>query len=431
MAGAGFKTFNTGDVLTASDVNTYLMQQTVMVFADASARSTALGANVAEGMLSYLKDTNAVERYDGSSWGAIGAGDIEGVTAGTGLTGGGTSGTVTLSFDQANYGGGQWAAGKNKIINGDFGIWQRGTSVNLSASTTTFLADRFACYMDSNAGTVTYSQQTFTPGTAPVSGYENAYFARLSTGGNGNFSMFAQRIEDVRTFAGQTITVSFWMKSSTAKTFTILVRQDFGSGGSSVVDLSNTYTTTTSWARYSATFTLGSLSGKTIGTGSSLLIQPVAYGAQTGNFTIDIWGVQVEAGSTATPFQTATGTKQGELAACQRYYVRLKASGANYPFGMAQNYTTSTGGALVPFPVTMRTRPTALETTGSGGDYQVYTASGTARGLASAPTFAGVVTTEQMGAVNYTTTLTDLVAGHANQFVAQTSSGYLGWSAEL
>ena len=68
MAGAGFKTFNTGDVLTASDVNTYLMQQTVMVFADSSARTTALGANVAEGMLSYLKDTNAVEVYNGSAW---------------------------------------------------------------------------------------------------------------------------------------------------------------------------------------------------------------------------------------------------------------------------------------------------------------------------------------------------------------------------
>lgn len=68
MAGAGFKTFNTGDVLTASDVNTYLMQQTVMVFASSAARSTALGANVAEGMLSYLKDTDKIEVYNGSAW---------------------------------------------------------------------------------------------------------------------------------------------------------------------------------------------------------------------------------------------------------------------------------------------------------------------------------------------------------------------------
>ena len=68
MAGAGFKTFNTGDVLTASDVNTYLMQQTVMVFDDAAARTTALTGVVAEGMMSYLKDTNKTYRYDGSAW---------------------------------------------------------------------------------------------------------------------------------------------------------------------------------------------------------------------------------------------------------------------------------------------------------------------------------------------------------------------------
>ena len=101
MAGAGYKLFNTGDVLTAAQVNTYLMQQTVMVFADSSARTTALSGVLAEGMLSYLLDTNAVEKYDGSSWSAIGAGDIEGVTAGTGLSGGGTSGTVTLSIASA------------------------------------------------------------------------------------------------------------------------------------------------------------------------------------------------------------------------------------------------------------------------------------------------------------------------------------------
>lgn len=101
MAGAGYKLFNSGDVLTAAQVNTYLMQQTVMVFADSSARTTALSGVLAEGMLSYLLDTNAVEKYDGSSWSAIGTGDIEGVTAGTGLSGGGTSGTVTLSIASA------------------------------------------------------------------------------------------------------------------------------------------------------------------------------------------------------------------------------------------------------------------------------------------------------------------------------------------
>lgn len=99
MAGAGYKLFQTGDVLTAAQVNTYLNEQTVMVFANSTARTSALSGVLAEGMVSYLQDTNAVEVYDGSNWVSIGSsGDITAVTAGTGLSGGGTSGDVTLSL---------------------------------------------------------------------------------------------------------------------------------------------------------------------------------------------------------------------------------------------------------------------------------------------------------------------------------------------
>jgi len=102
MAGAGYKLFNTGDVLTAAQVNTYLQEQVVMVFASATARTTALTGVLAEGMMSYLQDTNAVEVYDGSAWVSVGStGDITGVTAGTGISGGGTTGTVTITNDMA------------------------------------------------------------------------------------------------------------------------------------------------------------------------------------------------------------------------------------------------------------------------------------------------------------------------------------------
>ena len=99
-AGLGFKTFTTGEVLTAADVNGYLMQG-VLVFASAAARDAAI-TSPQEGQFAFTKDTNGLWYYDGAAWVASGAtGDIEGVTAGVGITGGGTSGTVTITNDMA------------------------------------------------------------------------------------------------------------------------------------------------------------------------------------------------------------------------------------------------------------------------------------------------------------------------------------------
>jgi hypothetical protein len=99
-AGLGFKTFTTGEVLTAADTNGYLMQG-VLVFASAAARDAAI-TSPQEGQFAYTKDTNGLWYYDGAAWVASGAtGDIEGVTAGVGITGGGTSGTVTITNDMA------------------------------------------------------------------------------------------------------------------------------------------------------------------------------------------------------------------------------------------------------------------------------------------------------------------------------------------
>jgi hypothetical protein len=339
-AGLGFKDFVTGEVLTAADVDGYLMQG-VWVFADAAARTAAV-TSPQEGNVSFLKDTNSTEYYSGSAWVAIG-------------------GSVPTSLE--------FTAGKNKIINGDFNVNQRNfTTVTADNS---FSFDRWKTSVGSSGGTNTITPQTFTPGAAPVSGYEGKNFIQMLTASQSGASDWAgvcQNIEDVRSFAGQTITISFWAKAASGTpNIGVTVVQDFGSGGSTSVKLSpSIQTITTSWVRYSFNVTLGSLSGKTIGTSNMLQIFIfgsvgstlaglgfVNLGLQ--NNTFGIWGVQVEAGSTATAFQTATGTYQGELAVCQRYYQRLDSTDSNFtPFMFGAGTNTTNIRFFANLPVSMR-----------------------------------------------------------------------------
>jgi hypothetical protein len=261
------------------------------------------------------------------------------------------------------------AAGVNKILNSDFEIWQRGSSFSNPANEA-YLADRFNIVFDGTGSTRTISRQTFTPGAAPVAGYEGKYFIRFNqsvAGILGTYVGFNQRIEDVRTFAGQTVTLSFWAKADATRTILPNLQQNFGSGGSSTVNITSGFTSTnltTSWARYTFTVSVPSISGKTVGT-SSFLQLFFGFAANTVQ-TIDIWGVQLEQGSTATAFQTATGTIQGELAACQRYYQKSynqsDAPGTSTASGAYFSVTASTQAdphnVNPRFPVVMRTSPT-------------------------------------------------------------------------
>jgi len=239
---------------------------------------------------------------------------------------------------------------KNRIINGDFSVNQRGFS-----STTTNLAyglDRWR--LVASDGTVTYSAQTFTIGNA-ITGQEPQNHARIVTSSQTLSSAEAaliQPIEDVRTFAGQQVTVSFWAKASSGTPKIALeFEQRFGSGGSPsgvVQTYGGQATISTAWARYSMTVTVPSISGKTIGTdanssslwtkfyvsaGSSLNSRTGSLGIQSNTF--DIWGVQVEAGPNATAFERRP--QQVELALCQRYWEQ------SYPFGTAVNTNTTSG----------------------------------------------------------------------------------------
>jgi hypothetical protein len=331
---------------------------------------------------------------------------------------------------------GGFAAGKNKIINGDFNINQR--AFTSTTTTNTYGFDRWVTGIAD--GTVTCSAQSFTPGAAPVAGYEGINFARVVTTGQTATSAQArlrQQIEDVRTFAGQTVTASFWAKAGTGTpNVAIGFQQSFGSGGSSaVVVTGQKFAITTSWVRYSKTFNIPSVSGKTIGAGSLLSFNiwtsaGADFNTNTDSLgiqsaTIDIWGVQVEAGSIATPFQTATGTIQGELAACQRYYWRGVNNGAYTFYGSGGAISTTAVEVIFPLPVTMRIQPTTVDFSTlavqpiGGGTITAITTVTSAAGTQSA-TLLGL-----SGA-------TGLTSGAAYRFITNNStSGFLGLSAEL
>jgi hypothetical protein len=273
-----------------------------------------------------------------------------------------TNGTINLTAAP-------FAAGKNKIINGDYGIWQRSTSFTMSDGSPRYgAADRWLYgYNASTAGTNTISREAFPVGQTDVPN-NPTYFQRWTVTALGTSQTRVdtwQNVENASTFASQTVTLSFYVKSSGTFGISTFLEQNFGSGGSATVTTTTgTGNTSTSWTRFTTTVTLPSISGKTVGASNYLRVL-IRFNNPTTGATFDVSNVQLESGSTATAFQTATGTIQGELAACQRYYYRansLSPYGSVTGYGAA--YATNACEQPMILPVTMRTTSTTIDYSG-------------------------------------------------------------------
>jgi hypothetical protein len=257
-----------------------------------------------------------------------------------------SGGTMTGNLNTPSINSGP-IVGRNKIINGDMGIWQRGTS-----PTTTYTADRWT----KDGGSVTRS-------TDAPAGF--AYSLQIANA-PGNPAI-RQGIELpgvglAGPFAvGTTWTISCYARVSTTVTSQLTLFACFNNGvnsGVSVQLVNNSVgIPTTTWQRFSTTFTINSAPA---GTDNCLMFVPyLANGAYAGNFNIT--GLQIEQGSVATPYHNATPNQQTELAACQRYYWRLGGENVYENFGVGMSGTSSFSIIYVQNPVPMRIAPTSIE----------------------------------------------------------------------
>jgi hypothetical protein len=342
----------------------------------------------------------------------------------------GTNGD-TLVPDSSTATGLRWqgsmAAGRNAVINGGFDIWQRGTTFT-NPSSNTYGPDRWT--IGDNSGCVYTRQSTDAPTGIQ---YFLRAFRTAGTTSTSNINV-VQSIDTINSIplAGKTVTLSMYLRKGANGPSNLNIALVWGTntdgslwagGGNGGTIAGASQVITTSWTRYSYTATVPS-------NATQLFVW--AYYSATGtapaNEYYDITGVQLEVGSVATNFSRAGGTIQGELAACQRYYYRATVDTFNKPFAMGQCYSTTQAYGIVPFPVTMRTLPSALEQSGSASDYKLTTSNFGGSTCTAVPTFNAA--TQNASTVVFTASAV-FTAGHATSFLSSASGSYLGWSAEL
>jgi hypothetical protein len=226
--------------------------------------------------------------------------------------------------------------GDNRIINGAFDFWQRGTSGTATAYTA---ADRWR--NDNSGGTVTQSRQSHTVGDKFGVNTPQFYLRQTVSGQSaaGHLAVTFQKIEGVRSYAGETITVLGWARrSSGSGNIAIEGSQQFGTGGSPTADLNSISVTTvpltSAWEAFSVVINVPSIAGKTLGTnnndsfnilfwtsaGSDFNARSNSLGIQT--IGVDLWGIHIKRGThtaAATEFYKAPEIGP-ELARCQRYF---------------------------------------------------------------------------------------------------------------
>lgn len=395
MAGSGRKVFTAGEVLRAADVNGYLMDQAVQVYAGTAARGSAIGTATSAGMMSYLSDQAKLQLATGTA-------------------------TWVDVYPQSPF-------SPNPIINSGFDVWQRGTS---STTTGGYTADRWYCLRGSYVSGATWSQQL-----AGINGIRYCMRMQRNSGNTSTEYLATEHpLESINSypFVGETVTYSFYARkganmSAANSALTVWLASGTGTDqriisgftGYNVV-ASTTANLTTSWQRFTMTGTV-----PTNATQLSSLYQWIPVGTAGAADYVEITGVQLEIGS-ATTFRRNGNSIEEELAACQRYYYRKVSDSTYGAFGWGRADGTTSALVQINFPVEMRTVPSStIDWTGTASNYAVQGANATSMGVSA-------VRFTKLNAVVYPTVASGLTAGGMVELLANNNTtAYLGFSAEL